>query len=237
MKRLLPSSLLGQVMLVLAIGLLVAQTVSAVLLYRASEQRRETALVSSIAFRLIAETARPARSERRIAPRRPGAMRQREPGPEGARPFRRPMRLGIQSSEATPIGANEPRLKRYETALRDGLLQQDMVVGEIAVTRRIAGDDPYARARLEQRPRLRSSDWQKRAILVASVERADQGGWLTVRLPEARSPEASLAPIILQTLIIFAVLVLLLYLVLRRITRPLAVLTERVSDFSRRPDG
>ena len=41
MSRLLPKSLLGQVMLVLALGLLVGQAISGVLLYRAAEQRRE----------------------------------------------------------------------------------------------------------------------------------------------------------------------------------------------------
>lgn len=230
-------------MLVLAIGLLVAQTISAVLLYRASEQRRETALVSSIAFRLIAEGARPGLAEQRRNERRLETLRQRgidtdglRPPPRRDRPFGRRFRLGIERSDATPIRADEFRLEHFETALREVLLQQDMVVGDIAVTRRIAGDDPYVRDLIKRRPRLRLADWEQRAILVASIERADQTGWLSARVLVPQPSGGGLAPIILQTLVIFTVLVLLLYLVLRRITRPLAVLTHRVSDFSRQPD-
>src|SRR3546814_2733551 len=40
-------------MLALAIGLIAGQAISAVLLYRAAEQRRETALVNAIALKLV----------------------------------------------------------------------------------------------------------------------------------------------------------------------------------------
>src|SRR3546814_6966175 len=52
-RSLFPRSLLGQVMLALAIGLIAGQAISAVLLYRAAEQRRETALVNAIALKLV----------------------------------------------------------------------------------------------------------------------------------------------------------------------------------------
>ncbi|QFT76583.1 HAMP domain-containing sensor histidine kinase [Erythrobacter sp. THAF29] len=240
MKRLIPSSLLGQVMLVLAIGLLMAQVISAVLLYRASEDRRETAIVSSMAFRLIAEGSRSAeRAERRArleSLRREAIERGEDPRPGGGRPFARRMRLGVERSETSPIAENEPRLASLEQGLRDVLSAQDLVVGDIAVTRRLAGNDPYVQDLIERRPRMRTPGWEERQILVASVERTDQPGWLTVRIPEPRRPPGGLAMLVLQTLVTFVVLVLLLYLVLRRITRPLALLTERLSDFSRRPD-
>ena len=41
MRRFLPKSLLGQMLLSVALALLVAQTISAVLQYRGAEQRRE----------------------------------------------------------------------------------------------------------------------------------------------------------------------------------------------------
>ena len=196
--------------------------------------------MSSLAFRLIADSASPDRAgERRArleALRREGFRQDGMPGGAGDRPFARRMRMGVERSEISPIEAGEARLPSYEAALRDILGQQDLVVGQIAVTRRLAGDDPYIRDLIELRPRMRTPDWERRQILVASVERADQAGWLTVRLPEPARPGGGLATIIFQTLLILVVLVTLLFLVLRRITRPLAKLTDRVGDFSKRPD-
>ena len=45
--RLWPRSLLGQTLLAVALALLVAQAVSAVLLYRAAESRREAAVLNA----------------------------------------------------------------------------------------------------------------------------------------------------------------------------------------------
>ncbi len=244
MKRLLPQSLLGQVMLVLAIGLMVGQAISATLLYRAAEQRRETALVSALAFRLVAESSQPGFEERearraaRRAERRAARIEQGLPVRDDAapRPFARQFRIGVEQTEIMPIGVDEPRFPDYETALRDVLAEQDLVVGYIIVTRRLAADDPFVRKVTEDRPRLRGPGWEERQILVAAVQRADESGWLVARVPEPRAPRNAIGTIALQTAVIFAILFALLYFVLRRITRPLAQLTTRVTDFSRQPD-
>jgi len=238
MRRLYPQSLLGQVMTVLAFGLLIAQAISAFLLFQASEQRREAGMISSVAFRLIADGNRPRAEERRRARlevlEEGGFERQRRPRPDRA--LRRRPRLGLERTVETPIKANEARLDKFETGLREVLDQQGIEAGQILVTRRIANTDPFVRKVVERRPELRTSDWQTRGILVASVERSDRSGWITARLPEPRRPNGGPATLIFQTLVIFGVLFLLLFLVLRRITRPLAILTERVGDFSRNPD-
>ena len=52
--RFWPRSLLGQVLLSVAAALLVAQAISAHLLFRASEDRREQRMVGSLAVQLIA---------------------------------------------------------------------------------------------------------------------------------------------------------------------------------------
>lgn len=232
MKRLFPQSLLGQVMLVLAVGLLVAQGISAFLLYQASEQRREAAIVNSLAFRLVAEGD----GGERDAARRGRIQEMRERGfrPGGPR-LRRP-RLGVERTSESPVTASDIRLVSFEENLREVLTQQGIPVGAVLIARRTAGDDPYIRQLAERRPALRTPEWQMRSILIASIERADGSGWVTVRTPEPRPPKGGLTTLMFQTLVIFAVLVLLLYLVLRRITRPLAVLTDRVSDFSKQPD-
>ncbi|TRD12712.1 two-component sensor histidine kinase [Erythrobacter insulae] len=243
--RFVPSSLFGQVMLVLAFGLLVAQSISAVLLYRAAEDRRETASVSALAFRLIDDRARGdrPRAERRnrlralrraAAGENASADRPRRAGTGPA--FSRPLRLGIERSETSAISDTENRLSGYEITLRDVLEAQDLVVGDIMITRRLAGEDAFVQDAMERRPRMRGPDWEARSVLIASVERADRAGWLTVRVPEPPRVSGGIGAIALQTAVIFAVLVLLLFFVLRRITKPLALLTERLTDFSRRPD-
>ena len=59
MRRVLPRSLLGQMLLAVAIALLVAQTISAVLLYRAQEQRREFGVLNGAAFSLAVDVRNP----------------------------------------------------------------------------------------------------------------------------------------------------------------------------------
>ncbi|MEO1489590.1 MAG: hypothetical protein AAFR88_09185, partial [Pseudomonadota bacterium] len=268
MKRLLPSSLLGQVTLVLAVGLLLAQAFSAFALYRAQEQRRDASLVNSIAFRLIAESSgrlSPERQARREARRearqmeRLGRLAERgllelEPPPLDASqsglpdraaralpprtppPFARLLRLSLQRSDQSPVGEDERRLSGYEHALRELLEEQDVSVGQIRITRRLAGEDPHVLAIMQDIRRPTFANWRERRLLVAAVEQVGRPGWLTVRLPEPSRPREGLLVIIFQTLVIFLVLLTLLYLVLRRLTRPLAALTARVGDFSQRPD-
>ncbi|MEL7198057.1 MAG: ATP-binding protein [Pseudomonadota bacterium] len=237
LKRLIPSSLLGQVMAVLALGLLIAQVISATLLYQASEQRRDASLVNSLAFRVVGEASRPVVNEERRQMREARRLRREanRPPPIDGKQIGPRVRLGIERTNASPVKAGEARIANYESALREILERQDVEVGQIAITRRIAANDPYVAQVVKKRPRLLQSDWEGRQVLVAAIERADQSGWTTIRVVEPRRPALGPAMILLQTLVIFAVLVQLLYLVLRRITRPLAQLTNRVTDFAKAP--
>ena len=54
-RVLLPKSLLGQMLLAVGVALFVAQGISAVLLYRATEQRREMGYANGLAFQLVAQ--------------------------------------------------------------------------------------------------------------------------------------------------------------------------------------
>ena len=246
MKRFLPNSLLGQVMLVLAFGLMVAQALSAFLLYQAAEQRRESGLVNALAFRIAGEDQRMQLRQRYRAddrasgldrPRfdRRGERRRFRPLQDENGPRIRRFRFAVQQSEDAQIGANDTRMPSYEDALRTALIEQGFNTQSVLVTRRQAGGDPFVRGRIALRPRPPAADWAERSIVVASVERAE-GGWLTARVPEPRAPRNALRTILLQTAVIFTILFGLLYLLLRRITRPLAQLTARVGDFSRNPD-
>ncbi|MEM9085614.1 MAG: ATP-binding protein [Pseudomonadota bacterium] len=266
MKRFAPKSLLGQVTLVLALALLVAQAVSVIALYRASEKRRDASAVNSIALRLIAETAgrdragelRRRAAERRLRPRlEQRRTRQLERLAEGTIPFApgsantpplsevrrggglsfaRLMRLSLQRSEESPVALEATRVARYETALSEVLEEQDVPAGEIRIARRRAGDDPHVSRIINEMRAPPFRNWDDRILLVAAIENVDGPGWLTVRLPEPKKETGGLPLILAQTLVLFVVLMVALYLVLRRLTRPLAQLTERVDDFSKAPD-
>ena len=56
LRRLWPHSLTGQMLLAVAAALLLAQSIGAMLVYRAQAERRETALVHTAAFRLLSST-------------------------------------------------------------------------------------------------------------------------------------------------------------------------------------
>ncbi len=236
MRRLLPNSLLGQVLLVTAIGLLIGQAVAGVMLYRASEQRREAGAVNQIALRLI--SADQFTSERRAMREAFRAERGLPPVSQTRGSTRRPglRRGGIERSTSSPLNPGEKRMARLESALAEVLAGQGVTPKDIVVTARFAGDDPEIAARPRLRERLGADGWAKRQIIVAGIERADGQGWTMVRQPLPGRPSGVVGTIVVQTLVIFAILFALLYFVLRRMTRPLAQLTTRVSDFSDNPD-
>ncbi|MBO6642441.1 MAG: two-component sensor histidine kinase [Altererythrobacter sp.] len=238
--RLLPRSLLGQVMLVLALGLFIGQAISGILLFRAAEQRRDEIAVNQIALRIINAEERAAEQRalqnafQDVSNASDGRQARRERAFQ--RRLLRPRANSYSRSETSPIKASEKRVARYERALRETLLDQDIQPQQVAVAVRRAGDDPAIANRPRLQQRLGPGDWAHRQIIVAGVERADGAGWDVVRQPLPKRPEGAIRTIIFQTLVTFVILFALLFLLLRRITRPLAALTTRVSDFSENPD-
>ncbi len=293
MRRLLPTSLLGQVMLSVALALLVAQVVSAVLLYRAGEERREAAIMTAAAFQLVngAEEAerraelreardarrtergdqsrterlgdrlgerrdqrREARREARRAERRGERSVQRQGQMQGQM---QEQRITPQSgSQEPPTPAGLPRRLRYTVTPSSPISPSETTVGgpreerlrailaadgitpyALAVTIRRTGDDPVLLDFAQDRPRFNQrSEWRERNLFVIAIQREADGPWETARILDPQRPRAALGVLFFQTLVTFAFLIVILFLVLRRITRPLAELTERVSDFSRQPD-
>lgn len=223
-------------MLVLALGLFVAQALSAFLLYQAAEQRRDTVIVNAIAFRLISEQNSLDRRERREM--REAMRRAGRPLPDPARlGIRRPLRIAIEARPDSPVRTDERRLRKVEQALKLLLEEQEVPSGDIQVTLRRAEDDGFMQRLLERRPGLEARQWDRERVLVAAVQLADGSAWRVARMPIPPIQEGAVRSIVLQTLVIFVILFVLLYLVLRRITRPLAQLRDRVDDFSRHPDN
>ena len=230
MTRLVPRSLLGQVMLALAAALLVAQGVAAALLYRAADQRREIAIVNAAAVQLIGQGGRPPARER-IERRRLAA----------GLPYRRelseqrlPRMLRFETSAVSPLLPGERRDVGREAALRAVLSGQGEPPAELVVTERLASADPLVRALVARRPALRErmADAGRLRIVVAGMRREGETRWQIARVPRPPGLPALLPGIVLQTVLLFAALFGLMYLLLRRITRPLAALAERTDRFA-----
>lgn len=222
MRRILPRSLLGQMLLSVALALLVAQTISAVLQYRESEQRREMIAANGIAFQLVTE---PQFDFRRLD--------RRDPDKNGRGRWQR---LRVERTDEYPLLPDEDRSARREELVRSIVRDQGVEPAElVVVTRQVANDD-YVMSQLEERER---EDWGAGRILVAGLLREGEDEWTVARFPLSSGEPTQLGRLIAQTLLLYVLLVGGLAVLLRRITRPLAALTRRVEHFAatREVDG
>lgn len=228
LSRQWPRSLLGQTLLALALALLGAQTIYASLLYRAANERREVALLNAAAFELISGPFRlRAQAER---PSGGGALR----GQGRAIVRTMPRQLRYMLAPASPIRPGEKRAVKWESALSEVLARQSIAVADLEIAQRPSLSDPEVQALLLRAPRLRERVTQfSPQILVVALRRQGSTGWEVVRLPVPRMERGVITSLIVQTLILFLVLMAILYGVLRRLTGPLAALTRRTADIAR----
>jgi signal transduction histidine kinase len=216
---LLPKSLLGQMLLAVAVALFVAQGISAVLLYRADQQRREMGYASGLVYQLLAQ------------PQIDILQNTRHGGKQSRR-------LRVEHTSVDPLQAGEVRDSRREQMLRSILAEQGLVPAQLVVTERHVSDDPYMMGRLRERPELRvrpefiHGEW-----IVAGLLRPGAKEWTVARVPLLGSAPRQLGQLIMQTLLLYVVLVGLLALLLRRITQPLAALTRRLETFAETRDA
>lgn len=215
-QNLPPRSLLGQMLLAVAVALLVAQSISAVLLYRGQQQRAEADIVNGLAFQLIVETRRD----------RPGRFR-------GER-----LRQRVIRAFETPAVREPMRDPDREAVLRRVLEEQGVQIGELLVLNRPEdvelprlADGPRGQ-RLRQPPRERGA-----GAVFAGLKTTGNDEWRVARVPGPPPGRNPLLGIIIQTLILYLVLVGGLALLLTRLTRPLAALTHRVEAFQGTPDA
>lgn len=198
-------------MLGIALAVLLAQGISAALIWRAQADRREAALVHAAAVRLAGTPL-------------PGAQNTIDhalrPGPRGR----------VQVRADAPILPGETRAADEEAELRR-ILSGQVEVGEVMVIHRQASRDPEIAQRWAGRtnalgqPRKAPDE-----VLVAAVQRPE-GGWLVTRIPAPRADRWLLLTFAAQTLLLYALLLGVIALVVRRVTGPLAALTRRVEVF------
>ena len=239
----IPRSLLGQSLLAIAVTLLIGQAISGVLLYRAAQDRRDVGTLNAAAFHLLRTANRDFESARDV--RR--ALRRAEPerglelttGGDGRRRGL-PPRLSGTLSDASPILSGERRDRQAEDRLREILARQGIVAQELVVTIRPIAQDPMLTRMAQERPRLRARlarRGEDRDLLVAGLKVAGEDRWIVARSIRPPLEAGALWLIAIQTAVLFLVLLGATYLVLRRITRPLASLTDRVERFAQTQDA
>lgn len=213
-SRLLPKSLLGQMLLAVAAALLVAQTISAVLQYRASEQRREGIAANGLAFQLVTqphfENLRPNAGGRRAI-------------------LGRWQRLQVETTDRNPVLPGEMRDPVREDTMRAILNQQGLDPLDLAVVTRAIASDPYVNNQLD---REEQREWRHGRLLVAAMRVDSNSEWRVARWALPGPDREALAGLIAQTLLLYVILVGGLALLLMRITRPLKALTNRVERFA-----
>ncbi|MCJ1961137.1 ATP-binding protein [Novosphingobium mangrovi (ex Hu et al. 2023)] len=226
MKALLPRSLMGQMLLAVAVALLFVQSLSAFLVYSAQRDSYETGMLNVAAFRIVMET------------RGRDALRGAE-RPERA-PFGgpRPRGFPLETTSSAPNTASEVRDGHAETKLGQILGEQSLKVERIVIVHRRLGDDKraserfLAHARHHGMAREQMDEILGNHLIVVGVQLEGQDDWLVTRVLSPRAMNLLLSPLIFQTLGIYAVLMAAVTFILRRMTRPLAALTRRVEDFA-----
>lgn len=237
MSRVFPRSLLGQSLLAIAITLLIGQAVSAFLLYRAVQDRRDVTTVNAAAFHLVrtanrgTESARDIRRNLRRAEAEP-AIRIGAGEPGRRRPL--PPRIAGSIAEESPLLPSEERDAKSEVRLREILTRQGFTVDELVVTRRPFQDDLMMARLARERPRMAAfMRTHQSQLLVAGMREQGDTRWIVARTIRPPVEAGALWLIGMQTALLFLVLLGVTYLVLRRITQPLARLADQVERFSR----
>lgn len=219
MRRFLPKSLLGQMLLSVGLALLVAQTISAVLQIRAAEQRRELNSANALAFWLVADPRFVYRqSETRL------------PGEDSRTRWRR---LRVQRTPDFSLLPGEAREQRREDLLRGILSEQGIHPAELIVTTRKVANDEYVVDSLRRQPGWSPPpDWGRSEMILAALRRDGEDSFSVARLPASDREPRQVGSLIAQTLLLYVILVGGLALLLRRITRPLGALTKRLETFA-----
>ena len=217
----MPSSLYAQLLLAVALALLVAQVINGALLFSALKNRSEAEAATLAIGSVIARDG--------IA----GIKRTVEGQRKEARPDRR---SPIYKISRQPIGGKHFPINRELSARAAGFLALPttgqeapvIAVGPIAalpneLRRQISGRPIFRRL-------LRQGRLPPEHVLILSIHQAD-GNWinaLTILRPMERS---AVINIILQTLLLYLLVLAALAFVARRISRPLARLKEGMANF------
>ncbi len=216
-RRLWPRSLAGQMAVLIALALFVAQAVNFGLALRDRAQFRLAQAARPVAIRIADAVEREA---------------------QGLRPILRD-RGRIRRADGDAIPGDLPRLPAFADELRDQLRDQELEVGRIDTGVRpwTAIDDAW-QARNPMRPgRYRRHIERPEDALLVAIEQPGRG-WLALTVPWGDNGGIRLFwRLFAQTLILYAVVLLPVLWIARRISRPLRELTRAAERFGRGSEG
>lgn len=212
MSRLWPKSLFWQLMLLVALALFVAQAINFAMLVRAGERLRFTEAAGPLIERVLTaadrlEAGEPLRTRRRHGHRRGGG------------------RMSIDQESAVRQDAL-PRVTGFERRLASALETAGYSARAIEVSR--ADMEERGIPRRFDRGR---GDRPPSQVFRVSVQ-LDDGRWLNSWMRFRQGGIGAFVSIIAQTVILYGVLMLALFLFVRRISRPLRTLTGAVTEFA-----
>lgn len=226
-----PHSLMGQMLLAIAVALMLVQGLGAFFVYRAQREGYEASMLNASAFRLVMET----RGPRALSRRHDGGPRVQLSGPP-------PKGYHLEYSTRSPVAPGETRDEEAEAGIARILADQEFPIREIVVVHRDVGRDRVARRNALERAagyglsREETQGLMRANLLVVGVRTDDSGNWIISRVRAPRAENVLITPILIQTIIIYVVIMGAVALILRRITRPLAALTRRLERFAATQD-
>lgn len=197
----------GQIALVVALGLFVAQTINFALLLDGNRRLRDEQTIGPMAARLGDAIDRLRAGRHPLDDRFPGRVR---------------------LLPVNPLAQSDTRQSDIEAGLRRALAENGMAVGKI-VSRigRISPDDPrFARFNRFRRERLARFGGELRV----AVELPGRG-WLVLSSPWLRTGLPVVGALIIQTIVLYIVVLIPLLWATRRISRPLHALAEATRRF------
>lgn len=217
MKKLLPKSLFGQLMLLVALALFAAQAINFAMLVRAGERLRFAEAAGPVVERTIMAAERLAAGDPLRARHGRGHRR------GGGR-----MSVGAQSAVSAD---GFPRVAEYELRLATILETSGIHVQRVEVGRADIAQLRSARGRGRPMVERRFDNRRPPQVFRVSVQLED-GRWLNSWMRVRPGGIGALASIVAQTVILYGVLMLVLFLFVRRVSRPLRSLTSAVVDFT-----
>lgn len=211
--RLWPRNLPGQMAVLVALGLFVAQAVNFALALRDRQAFRLEQVVGPTASRLIDATQ--------------GQRERGEPKtePDNGSPWDR---FRSRPWPTNPIEGGLRRRADVEDGLRQRLIEAGLPIGQVVTAiRPLRADDPRLKRMSHYREmRFRAAEGE----LLIAIEQPG-AGWWTTSVPWQDSEWPIVSRLIVQTLVLYAIVLIPVLWATRRIARPLRTLTSAAEGF------